>query len=138
MTLQSNHSHPFRRETTSNQASFVHICFLWEMISSKGGGDGPDLNEEIKRGSERREGGATWAGDVRKELCPDTIFSAPTGIPRMLQQCGNTLHAITPEALYPLSALVSKTDSSDILNLFKGLCCSWKVCGDEKLIISLS
>lgn len=77
-----------------------------------------------------------WAWDVRKELCPASISSPPVGVPRMLQQCGNTLHPITPEALYPQSALVSKTDNLTVLNLFKGFLGSWKDWEDEKLIIS--
>lgn len=65
--------------------------------------------------------------DVRKEWCPDSISSPPMGIPRMLQQCGNRLHPITPEALHPRSALVSQTDNLTELNLFKGSQGSWKV-----------
>ncbi|KAK5897977.1 hypothetical protein CgunFtcFv8_015435 [Champsocephalus gunnari] len=65
--------------------------------------------------------------DVRKEWCPDSISSPPMGIPRMLQQCGNRLHPITPEALHPRSALVSQTDNLTELNLFEGSRGSWKV-----------
>lgn len=91
--------------------------------AQKGGSyesDKAELNLDIKQRG-RCEGGGTWAWDVRKERCPDSISSTPMGIPRMLQQCGNRLHPITPEALYPQSALVSKTDNLTVLNLFKGL-----------------
>lgn len=87
--------------------------------------------------SKRCKGSGKRARDVRKELCPDSISSPPMGIPRMLQQCGNRLHPITPKALYPQSALVSKTDNLTVLNLFKGFLGSWKDCEDEKLIISV-
>lgn len=45
---------------------------------------------------------------------------------------------LPPEALYPQSALVSKTDNLTVLNLFKGFLGSWKVCNDDKLIIPMS
>lgn len=63
------------------------------------------------------KGGGTWVWDVRKERCPDSISSPPVGIPHMLQQCGNRLHPITPEALYPQSALLSKNWQLDCIEL---------------------
>lgn len=92
----------------------------WTQTAGSYEGDEAELNLDIKQ-RERCEGGGTWAGDVRKERCPDSISSPPRGNPRMLQQCGNRLHPITPEALYPQSALVSKTDNLTVLDLFKGL-----------------
>lgn len=78
------------------------------------------------------KGGGTWVWDVRKERCPDSISSPPMGIPRMLQQCGNRLHPITPEALYPQSALLSKNWQLDCIELVQRLS---GLLESEKLII---
>ena len=120
-------------------SQFISLTVVFSISSARGderrGTEGSQLWRQWSRAQfghqtqrERCEGGGTWAWDVRKERCPDSISSPPMGIPRMLQQCGNRLHPITPEALYPQSALVSKTDNLTVLNLFKGFQGSWKDC----------
>lgn len=103
------------------------------------GGDEAELNLDIKHRRSDVRAVARGPRDVRKERCPGSVCSPPVGIPRMLQQCGNRPHPITPEALYPQCApRLQKTDNLTVLNLFKGLQGSWKVLKGEKLIISAS
>lgn len=103
------------------------------------GGDEAELNLDIKHRRSDVRAVARGPRDVRKERRPGSVCRPAVGIPRMLQQCGNRPHPITPEALYPQCApRLQKTDNLTVLNLFKGLQGSWKVPKEEKLIISAS